>query len=145
LAVEGKNMIGVNKAIIVGNLGKDPEIRYTASGQPVANFSVATSERWNDKTSGQAQEKTEWHRIVVWGKQAESCNTYLKKGRPVYVEGRLQTREWTNKEGQKQYITEVVADRVVFLGTKGDTPGLEVSASDLPVAESNPLPGDIPF
>ena len=86
-------MASVNKVIVIGNLGRDPELRYTASGQPVASFSVATNERWNDR-EGKPQERTEWHRIVVWGKQAENCANYLQKGRPVYVEGRLQTREW---------------------------------------------------
>ncbi|MFL5378517.1 MAG: single-stranded DNA-binding protein [Myxococcales bacterium] len=105
---------GVNKVILVGNLGKDPEVRYTPGGQAVANFTIATNENWTDK-SGQKQERTEWHRIVVWGKLAELCSEYLAKGRQVYVEGRLQTREWTNKEGAKQYTTEVVANQVVFL------------------------------
>lgn len=108
-------MAGVNKVILIGNLGKDPEVRYTAGGQSVANFNIATSESWNDK-QGQKQERTEWHRIVVWGKQAEHCGEYLSKGRQVYVEGRLQTREWTDKEGRKQYTTEVVATNITFLG-----------------------------
>jgi single-strand DNA-binding protein len=116
-------MASVNKAIIIGNLGKDPEVRYTTGGQPVANFNVATNERWTDKSSGQQQERTEWHRIVVWGKQAENCGQYLKKGRSVYVEGRLQTREWTNKEGHKQYSTEIVANTIQFLGGKGEGGG----------------------
>ena len=110
-------MAGVNKVILVGNLGKDPEVRYTPGGQAVANFTVATNENWTDK-QGQKQERTEWHRIVVWGKAAEHCGEYLSKGRQVYIEGRLQTREWTNKEGAKQYTTEVVANPVggvVFL------------------------------
>lgn len=108
---------GVNKVILVGNLGKDPEVRYTPGGQAVANFTIATNENWTDK-QGQKQERTEWHRIVVWGKTAELCGEYLTKGRQVYIEGRLQTREWQNKEGQKQYTTEVVANPVggvVFL------------------------------
>ncbi len=130
-------MASVNKAIVVGNLGRDPEIRYTPGGQPVANFTVATSERWPDKTTGQMQERTEWHRIVVWGKQAENCGQYLKKGRSVYVEGRLQTREWTNKEGQKQYTTEIVASQVQFLGGKSDS-GFGRGASD----EFGPPPPD---
>jgi single-strand DNA-binding protein len=108
-------MAGVNKVILVGNLGKDPEVRYTPSGQAVANFNIATSESWTDK-SGQKQERTEWHRIVVWGKQAEHCGEYLSKGRQVYVEGRLQTREWADKEGRKNYTTEVIATHVTFLG-----------------------------
>src|SRR4051812_7795715 len=106
---------GVNKVILIGNLGADPEVRFTQGGQAVANFRIATSESWKDK-NGQQQERTEWHRIVVWGKLAELCGEYLKKGRQCYVEGRLQTREWTNKEGQKQWTTEVVAQQVTFLG-----------------------------
>lgn len=111
-------MSGVNKVILVGNLGKDPEVRFTPGGQAVANFSVATNEAWTDK-DGKKQERTEWHRIVVWGKQAELCGQYLTKGRQVYLEGRLQTREY-EKDGQKKYSTEVVANQVVFLaGDKG--------------------------
>jgi single-strand DNA-binding protein len=118
---------GVNKVILVGNLGKDPEVRYTPGGAPVANFTIATNENWTDK-QGQKQERTEWHRIVVWGKTAELCGEYLSKGRQVYIEGRLQTREWTNKEGVKQYTTEVVASPVggvVFLsgGDRGQGRG----------------------
>lgn len=107
-------MAGVNKVILVGNLGKDPELRHTPQGQAVATFSIATSESWNDK-SGQKQERTEWHRIVVWGKQAELCSKYLSKGRKAYIEGRLQTRAWDDKEGQKRYTTEIVANTVQFL------------------------------
>lgn len=106
---------GVNKVILVGNLGADPEVRFTPGGQAVANFRIATSDSWTDK-SGQKQERTEWHRIVVWGKLAELCGEYLKKGRQCFIEGRLQTREWTDKEGKKNYTTEVVANSVVFLG-----------------------------
>jgi len=106
---------GVNKVILVGNLGADPEVRFTPSGQAVANFRIATSESWTDK-SGQKQERTEWHRIVVWGKLGELCGEYLAKGRQCFVEGRLQTREWTDKENKKNYTTEVVATNVVFLG-----------------------------
>jgi single-strand DNA-binding protein len=106
---------GVNKVILVGNLGAPPEMRYTQGGQAVANFRIATNEKWTDK-AGQSQERTEWHRIVVWGKIAELCNQYLTKGRQVYVEGRLQTREWMDKENRKNYTTEVVAQQVTFLG-----------------------------
>jgi single-strand DNA-binding protein len=115
---------GVNKVILVGNLGKDPEVRYTPGGQAVANFTIATNEAWTGK-DGQKQERTEWHRIVVWGKTAENCGEYLSKGRQVYIEGRLQTREWTNKEGAKQYTTEVVANQVLFLqgGERGQRGG----------------------
>jgi single-strand DNA-binding protein len=106
---------GVNKVILIGNLGADPEVRFTPGGQAVANFRIATSDTWTDK-NGQKQERTEWHRIVVWGKLAELCGEYLKKGRQCYVEGRLQTREWTDKENRKNYTTEVVANAVTFLG-----------------------------
>lgn len=106
---------GVNKVILIGNLGADPEVRFTPGGQAVANFRIATSDTWTDK-NGQKQERTEWHRIVVWGKLAELCGEYLKKGRQCYCEGRLQTREWTDKEGRKNYTTEVVANAVTFLG-----------------------------
>lgn len=109
---------GVNKVILIGNLGKDPEVRFTPSGAAVANFSIATNESWTDK-SGQKQERTEWHRIVVWGKTAENCAKFLQKGRQVYIEGRLQTRSWDDKEGKKQYMTEIVANSVVFLGGGG--------------------------
>ena len=108
---------GVNKAIIIGNLGKDPEVRFTPGGQAVANFTIATNESWKDK-NGQQQERTEWHRIVVWGKLAELCGEYLKKGRQAYVEGRIQTREWTDKENKKNYTTEIVANTVQFLGSR---------------------------
>ncbi len=108
---------GVNKAILIGNLGADPEVRFTPGGQAVANFRIATSESWTDK-GGQKQERTEWHRIVVWGKLAELCGEYLAKGRQCFVEGRLQTREWTDKENRKNYTTEVVANNVVFLGAR---------------------------
>lgn len=106
--------MSLNKVMILGRLGQDPELKYTPGGQPVCNFSVATSEYWLDK-SGQKQERTEWHRIIVWGKQAEHCNQYLGKGRMVYVEGRLQTRSWDGQDGQKRYTTEIVAQNVQFL------------------------------
>ena len=109
-------MAGVNKVILVGNLGRDPEVRYTGSGTAVANFTMATTERWSDPSSGERKEKTEWHRIVVWGKTAENCAQYLAKGRSVYIEGRIQTREWEDREGQKQKTTEIVAQTVQFLG-----------------------------
>jgi single-strand DNA-binding protein len=109
----------VNKVILIGNLGSDPELRYTPTSQAVANFNIATNESWKDK-SGQDQEKTEWHKIVVWGKLAELCGEYLSKGRTVYVEGRLQTRDWTDKEGNKRYTTEIVANTIQFLGAPGE-------------------------
>ena len=106
---------GVNKVILVGNLGADPDMRYTPSGQGVCELRIATSESWNDK-NGQRQERVEWHRVVVWGKRADVCAKYLSKGRQVYVEGRIQTRTYDDKEGQKRYITEVIANDVQFLG-----------------------------
>ena len=115
-------MASVNKVILVGNLGRDPELRYTQGGQAVANFTVATNERWTDK-DGSNQERTEWHRIVVWGKQAENCAQYLQKGRSVYVEGRLQTRDWEDREGNKRTTTEIVAQAVQFLGGRGGGAG----------------------
>lgn len=116
-------MASLNKAILIGNLGADPEVRYTQGGSVVANFRIATSEQWTDKNSGERQERTEWHRIVVWGKQAETCGEYLRKGRSVYLEGRIQTREWEDRDGNKRYTTEIVADRVLFLGSRRDGDG----------------------
>lgn len=110
-------MGSVNKVILIGNLGADPELKYTPSQRPLCNLRIATTEVYKDK-SGQRQEKTEWHRVTVWGDQAENCNKYLSKGRSVYIEGRLQTRSY-DKDGQKHYATDVVADRVVFLGGGG--------------------------
>jgi single-strand DNA-binding protein len=109
---------GVNKVILVGYLGADPDMRYTPSGQGVCEMRVATSESWNDK-NGQRQERTEWHRIVVWGKRAEVCSKYLSKGRQVYIEGRIQTRTYDDKDGNKRYITEIIAADVQFLGGGG--------------------------
>ena len=106
----------VNKAIVVGNLGRDAEVRYTSSGAAVSTLSIATTDVWTDRTSGQRQERTEWHRVVLWGKQAESLKDYLVKGRTIYVEGRLQTRQWDDRDGNKRYTTEIRADRVVLLG-----------------------------
>jgi single-strand DNA-binding protein len=115
-------MAGVNKVIIVGHLGADPEVRYTQGGQAVASFNVATSETFNDK-NGERQERTEWHRIVAWAKLAELCGEYLRKGRQAYIEGRLQTRQWDDKDGNKRYTTEIVAQTVQFLGGRGDNAG----------------------
>ena len=112
-------MASVNKVILIGNLGRDPEIRYTPGGSPVANFTMATTERWTDP-NGEKKEKTEWHRIVVWGKQAEIAAEYLRKGRQVYIEGSLQTREWTDRDGNKRYTTEVKAQRLQLLGRAED-------------------------
>lgn len=111
-------MKGVNKAIIVGNLGKDPEVRYSANGSAIANCTIATTESWKDKNTGDKQEKTEWHRVVFFGKLAEIAGEYLKKGSQVYVEGRLQTRKWQDKQGQDRYTTEIVANEMQMLGGK---------------------------
>ncbi len=112
-------MSGVNKVIIVGRLGTDPEIKTIGSGQQVARLSVATSENWVDR-EGKKQERTEWHRIVVWGKLAEICGKHLAKGRQVYLEGRLQTRSWEDQQGQKKYATEIIANNIQFLGAPGE-------------------------
>jgi single-strand DNA-binding protein len=113
-------MASVNKVILIGNLGADPEVRYTSNGQAVTELRMATSEQWTDK-DGQRQERTEWHAVSVWGKTAELCGQYLAKGRKVYVEGRLESREYTDKEGVKRKVWEVRADKVTFLdGTKRD-------------------------
>jgi single-strand DNA-binding protein len=109
-------MSGINKVIIVGRLGADPELKHTQGGQAVARLSIATSEQWTDKNTGQKQERTEWHRVVVWGKQAEVIGKYMTKGRQIYVEGRLQTRSWEDPQGQKKYTTEIVANNFQFLG-----------------------------
>src|SRR5579864_2738908 len=137
-------MSGVNKVIIVGRLGADPEVRYTPGGQAVAKLSVATSENWKDK-QGQKQERTEWHRVVVWGKMAEVVGQHLTKGRQVYIEGRLQTRSWDDKTtGQKRYATEIVANTVQFLGGPsgaGAGAGAVAGASSQGGAESQAVPG----
>ena len=111
-------MASVNKVILIGNLGKDPETRYLPSGDAVANFSIATTETFKDK-SGAKQEHTEWHRISFFGRQAEVAGEYLKKGSPVYIEGRIRTRKWQDKEGQDRYTTEIVGDRMQLLGSRG--------------------------
>ncbi len=111
-------MGSVNKVILVGNLGRDAELRYTPGGAAVATINMATTEVWNDK-AGQRQEKTEWHRVVLWGKSAESLSEYLTKGKQIYVEGRLQTRQWDDKDGNKRYTTEIRGDRIVLLGGGG--------------------------
>ncbi|HVE88359.1 MAG TPA: single-stranded DNA-binding protein [Burkholderiaceae bacterium] len=111
-------MASVNKVILIGNLGRDPETRYTADGAAVTNITIATSDRWKDKASGEMKEATEWHKIAFFGRLAEIAGEYLKKGRPVYVEGRLRTRKWQDKEGQDRYTTEVIADNMQMLGSR---------------------------
>ena len=146
-------MAGLNKAILIGNLGRDPEVRYTADGTAVATFSIATSEAWNDKSTGEKKERTEWHRIVMFGKLAEISGEYLSKGKQVYVEGRLQTREWEDKEGNKRTTTEIVASQMLMLGSRADTNTTRSSsfssASSAPEKPDMPYPetedDDIPF
>jgi single-strand DNA-binding protein len=115
-------MASVNKVILVGNLGRDPETRYTTGGEAVTNVSIATTDTWKDK-AGEKQERTEWHRVAFFGKLAEIAGEYLKKGSQVYVEGRLQTRKWQDKEGQEKYTTEVIADRMQMLGSRSGAGG----------------------
>jgi len=128
-------MASVNKAIIVGNLGRDPEMRYTQSNTPVATFSVATTDQWTDK-NGERQERTEWHRVVAWARLAEICGQYLQKGKQVYIEGRLQTREWEDQNGQKRYTTEIVAREMQMLGRPGDAPARNEYDQRQPAAQA---------
>ena len=142
-------MGSVNKVILVGNLGKDAELRYTQGGTAVSSFSIATTENWTSK-DGEKHEKTEWHRIVVWGKTAESLEPYLKKGKQIFVDGRLQTRQW-EKDGQKHYSTEIKADRIVLLGGGGrsergdDQRRREVDEADIGAQPAAIDDEDIPF
>lgn len=150
--------MSVNKVILLGRLGQDPELKYISSGSAVCNFSMATSEGWTDK-NGQKQEKTEWHRIVVWGKLGELCNQYLTKGRQAYVEGRIQTRQWEDQNGQKRYTTEVNATTVQFIGSsptagrpEQQRPETTSNQNDMPVpdnysvsTDTNFTADDIPF
>lgn len=150
-------MAGVNKVILIGNLGKDPELKYTPGGQPLCQFSLATTERFNDK-SGQQQKRTEWHNIVVWGKLGELANQYLKKGRSAYIEGKISTRSWDDRDGNKKYRTEIVAREIQFLSSgapgenRGDDaavpmPEEQVSAGPAPAgAPTEAIPeDDLPF
>ncbi len=139
-------MASVNKVILIGNLGRDPEVRYTTGGTPVANFSLATTERWSDQASGERKERTEWHKVVIWGKQAEIAAEYLHKGKQVYVEGSLQTREWTDRDGNKRYTTEVRAQRFQMLGQPGDRQQTRAEPSHaVAEPESGFSDDDIPF
>ena len=141
-------MASLNRVMILGNLGRDPELRHTPSGRAVCTLNVATSESWTDQQSGERQERTEWHRVVVWGRSAENCAQYLKKGRQVFVKGKLQTRKWQDKEGQDRWSTEVHADRVQFIGSAGAGVGGGATPLD-GEAEIGPPPAsdndDIPF
>ena len=131
-------MSGVNKAILIGRLGRDPEVRYTQDGRAVASFGLATSEEWKDKDTGAHKERTEWHRIVAFGRQAEVCGEFLRKGSQIYVEGRLQTRSWDDKDNVTRYVTEIVISNMQMLGNKPRT-------DDVPPPNTDPGPDDIPF
>jgi single-strand DNA-binding protein len=144
-------MASMNKVLILGNLGSDPELKVTPGGQPVANFNVATNDVWNDK-QGNRQERTEWHRIVVWGRQAEHCHQYLKKGRSVFIEGRIQSRQWEDKQGQKRVTVEIVASNVQFVGGQGGAGRQGVEEPPLPEPTGRDVGGapaiadeDVPF
>jgi|TARA_B000000565_G_C23459250_1_gene251339 single-strand DNA-binding protein len=140
-------MSSVNKALIIGNLGQDPEIKYTQSGSPVANLSVATSERWKDKNTGEQKEQTEWHRVVVFGRLAEIAEQYLKKGSKIFIEGKIQTRDWEDADGNKKYTTEVVAREMTMLDSKAsmssDAPSSDSPSKETPKDDS--FEEDIPF
>jgi single-strand DNA-binding protein len=142
-------MAGINKVILIGRLGSDPEVRYTPSGVAVANFNIATSEEWKDKDSGEKKERTEWHRIVAWRKLGEICGEYLSKGKQVYIEGRLQTRDWEDRDGNKRYTTEIVASDVQFLGARDSSesarPRSTTSTDYQGVPAQGPADDDIPF
>ena len=149
-------MASVNKVILVGNLGRDPETRYNPEGAAITNISVATTDTWKDKTSGEKQERTEWHRVVFFSRLAEIAGEYLKKGSQVYIEGSLRTRKWTDKEGQDRYTTEIVADRMQMLGSRsgqGDASAREApaereakpAAAKKPAGKFDDLDDDIPF
>jgi len=131
---------GVNKAIIVGTLGQDPEVRYTANGSAVANISVATNESWRDKATGEAQERTEWHRIVMFGKLAEIAQQYLKKGSQAYFEGRIQTRKWQDQSGNDRYSTEIVANEMQMLGGRGGGAPMDSAGGGQPQSQSQSKP-----
>ena len=153
-------MAGVNKAILIGHLGSDPEVRYTPDGTAVANFNIATSREWKDKATGEKKKQTEWHRIVVFRRLAEICGEYLSKGSQIYIEGHLQTREWQDKDGNKRTTTEIVASQMQMLGSRGSNQGsgqkdgqnsgpssYKAPSESSPSASSYPVPeeDDIPF
>ncbi len=141
-------MASLNKVMLIGNLGKDPEVRFTASGQAVASFSLATSEKFKGK-SGEMEERTEWHNITLWGKLAEIAGEYLSKGKTIYVEGRLQTRKWQDKNGNDRYTTDIVGDKMQMLSAKGERSGGDSSSAQKSTAASYEEPpfqdDDIPF
>ena len=136
---------GVNKVLIIGNLGSDPEIKYTKAGDPVANLSIATSESWKDKNSGDLQEKVEWHRVVMFSRLAEIAEQYLKKGSKVFVEGKLQTRKWQDQEGKDRYTTEVVAKEMTMLDSRSTSQAQENSPKVESDKPKDDVEEDIPF
>lgn len=142
-------MAGINKVILIGNLGSDPEVRYTPSGVAVAQFNIATSEEWKDKDSGEKKERTEWHRIIAWRRLGEICGEYLSKGQQVYVEGRIQTNAWEDKEGNKRYTTEIIANTVQFLGKRESSESARPRSTSAADFQGGPPQGpaddDIPF
>lgn len=140
----------INKAILIGNLGRDPEVKYTQSGTAIANFSVATTEKWKDKNTGEQKERTEWHRIDAWGRLGEICGEYLSKGSRVYIEGRIQTDEWQDRDGNKRYTTKIVATEMKMLDRKDSGGGYgQPRAPEVQEYDGPPLAGeaddDIPF
>ena len=142
-------MASINKVILIGNLGADPELRHTATGTTVANFSLATKDAWTGK-DGNKEERTEWHRIVAWGRLGEICGEYLAKGKQVYVEGKLQTKSWEDRDGKKRYTTEVVAQTMQMLGPAGERITAEKEFGDKEIGGNDPqtdgdFPDDIPF
>jgi single-strand DNA-binding protein len=143
-------MASVNKVILIGNLGKDPEVRYAPSGSAICNVTIATSRQWKDKTSGERQEETEWHRVVFYDRLAEIAGEYLKKGKSVYIEGRLKTRKWTDKEGVDKYTTEIIAQEMTMLGSRegssggGDEMGSAPTPRSAPPARSAAAPAPKP-
>ncbi len=139
-------MAGINKVILVGRLGKDPEVRYTPSGVAVANFTVATSEEWKDKVTGEKQERTEWHKIVAWRRLGEICGEYLHKGSQVFIEGRIQTKTWEDRDGNTRYTTEIIAQNMQMLGAPGKQGGAESVSESMPMEEPVTVPEeDVPF
>ena len=139
---------GINKVILVGNLGKDPDMRYTAGGDAVANLSIATSESWNDNQTGEKKEKTEWHRVVFFRRIAEVCGEYLKKGSSVYIEGSLRTRDWENDQGNKRYTTEIIGREMQMLGGRRSEDNMDQSPqmnSSSPQPEEGLIDDEIPF
>ncbi len=142
-------MASVNKVILLGNLGRDPEVRYSAEGSAVCNLSLATSFNWRDRNTGERREETEWHRVVLFGRLAEVAGEYLRKGRPVYIEGRLRTRKWTGQDGVERYTTEIIGEQMQMLGGRGDSSGdfgdsFESSPRQSAVAQAGGTQGQAP-